>query len=159
MSRSPNTKSDFLLFLTNIEPSGLFWGVPELAQSFPGPRSASRGHQGRLRGDFSRTAPNKTLVWCTPADPADPPDPAKVVSATAARSLPSTRAGGQDDVSYNKLPQTIVRPSFTQITPGRKGIGTNQIGVRGLPEQDISSLGVMGWGGWRCEEILPSPSS
>ena len=31
------------------------------------------------------------------------------------------------------------------------------IGVRGLPERDISSLGAMGRGGWRFEEILPSP--
>ena len=31
-----------------------------------------------------------------PADPADPPDQ---VSGAAARTLPSTRAGGQDDVS------------------------------------------------------------
>ena len=37
-----------------------------------------------------------------PADPPDPPDPAEspeVVSASAAQSLPSTRAGGQDDGS------------------------------------------------------------
>ena len=31
------------------------------------------------------------------------------------------------------------------------------VGVRGLPERDISSLGAMGRGGWRFEEILPSP--
>ena len=41
------------------------------------------------------------------ADPADPPDPPDQVSLSAARSLPSTRAGGQDDVSLNKLPQII----------------------------------------------------
>ncbi len=40
-----------------------------------------------------------------PADPADPADQANQVSLSAARSLPSTRAGGQDDVSFNKLPQ------------------------------------------------------
>ena len=40
------------------------------------------------------------------ADPADPADQANQVSLSAARSLPSTRAGGQDDVSFNKLPQT-----------------------------------------------------
>ena len=39
------------------------------------------------------------------ADPADPADQANQVSLSAARSLPSTRAGGQDDVSFNKLPQ------------------------------------------------------
>ena len=41
-------------------------------------------------------------------DPPDPADPADQVSATAARNHPSTRAGGQDDVSLNKLPQMIV---------------------------------------------------
>ena len=42
------------------------------------------------------------------ADPADPADPAylpEVVAASAPQTLPSTRAGGQDDVSSNKLPQ------------------------------------------------------
>ena len=41
------------------------------------------------------------------ADLADPADQANQVSLSAARSLPSTRAGGQDDVSFNKLPQII----------------------------------------------------
>ena len=40
-------------------------------------------------------------------DPADPVDQNNQVSLSAARSLPSTRAGGQDDVSFNKLPQNI----------------------------------------------------
>ena len=40
-----------------------------------------------------------------PADPADPADPAEVVAAGVPQNLPSTRAGGQDDVSSNKLPQ------------------------------------------------------
>ena len=31
----------------------------------------------------------------------------EVVASSAAQGLPSTRAGGQDDVSYNKLPQMI----------------------------------------------------
>ena len=39
------------------------------------------------------------------ADLADPADQANQVSLSAARSLPSTRAGGQDDVSLNKLPK------------------------------------------------------
>ena len=34
-----------------------------------------------------------------PADPPDPPDPADRVSESAAGTPPSTRAGGQDDVS------------------------------------------------------------
>ena len=36
----------------------------------------------------------------SPGIAADPPDQ---VSESAAQTLPSTRAGGQDDVSYNKL--------------------------------------------------------
>ena len=34
-----------------------------------------------------------------PADPPDPPDPAEVGAASAVQTLPSTRAGGQDDGS------------------------------------------------------------
>ncbi len=42
-----------------------------------------------------------------PRIPRIPADPGKVVAASAAQTLPSTRAGGQDDVSLNKLPQII----------------------------------------------------
>ncbi len=48
----------------------------------------------------------KCMIWNSSADPPDPPDPAEVVSRSAARTPPSTRAGGQDDVSLHKLPQT-----------------------------------------------------
>ena len=41
------------------------------------------------------------------ADPPEPPDPHKVVAASAPQTPPSTHAGGQDDVSSNKLPQMI----------------------------------------------------
>ena len=41
-----------------------------------------------------------------PADPGYPADLPEVGSASAPQTLPSTRAGGQDDVSSNKLPQT-----------------------------------------------------
>ena len=37
-----------------------------------------------------------------------PIGPDKVVAASAPQTLPSTRAGGQDDVSLNKLPQIII---------------------------------------------------
>ena len=47
-----------------------------------------------------------------PADLADLADPADQGSLSAARSLPSTRAGGQDDVSFNKLPQNTRRESL-----------------------------------------------
>ena len=39
-------------------------------------------------------------------DPADPWVPDYQVSESAVGTLPSTRAGGQDDGSLNKLPQT-----------------------------------------------------
>ena len=42
-----------------------------------------------------------------PADPADPADRPEVVSSTAARSLPSTRAGGQDDCSLTNSHKKI----------------------------------------------------
>ena len=42
-----------------------------------------------------------------PADPGYPADLPEVVAASAPQTLPSTRAGGQDDVSSNKLPQII----------------------------------------------------
>ncbi len=35
-----------------------------------------------------------------PPDPPDQADQAEVVACPAGRTLPSTRAGGQDDVSY-----------------------------------------------------------
>ena len=38
----------------------------------------------------------KCVIWNSPGDPLDPPDQ---VSESAARTLPSTRAGGQDDSS------------------------------------------------------------
>ena len=51
---------------------------------------------------------NSSADLAEPADPADPADQNNQVSLSAARSLPSTRAGGQDDVSFNKLPQIRV---------------------------------------------------
>ncbi len=48
-------------------------------------------------------------IWNSSAESADLPYPAEVVSRSAARTPPSTRAGGQDDGSLNKLPQ-IRRP-------------------------------------------------
>ena len=67
------------------------------------------------------------------ADSPDPADPADQVSLSAARSLPSTRAGGQDDVSFNKLPQI-------------NNMSTIHIGVRGLPARGIFSWARWDWG-------------
>ena len=65
----------------------------------------------------------KVNSWPDPADPADPPDPADQVSLSAARSLPSTRAGGQDDVSFNKLPQ--ITREYEMISPNVKHRSTH----------------------------------
>ena len=42
---------------------------------------------------------DETTVWYNEADQADQADEPEVVAASAPRTLPSTRAGGQDDVS------------------------------------------------------------
>ena len=47
--------------------------------------------------------------------PSDPPDPAEVVSASVPQTLPSTRAGGQDDVSSNKLPQIKIAQTMCKL--------------------------------------------
>ena len=39
-------------------------------------------------------------IWNSPGMPGMPAEVAEVVAASAARTLPSTRAGGQDDGSY-----------------------------------------------------------
>ena len=62
-------------------------------------------------------------------DPADPPDPPETVSASAPQTLPSTRAGGQDDVSSNKLPQNT---HFSEIIPPIVDIQDRM----GAPESD-----------------------
>ena len=75
----------------------------------------SLGAPGSIWAPFSeqmllkyRACAQNLAFWNLPADAADAAEPAEVVSASAARDLPSTCAGGQDDVSSNKLPQIIV---------------------------------------------------
>ncbi len=78
----------------NSKFSNFHQGLPELCRTL-----------GRFRGGSELVLTVKT--WFShnlelipdPADPPDPPDPADQVSAAAARTLPNTRAGGQDDVS------------------------------------------------------------
>ena len=62
-------------------------------------------HCGLTSTAFLHQVGAKVNSSADPAYPADPADQANQVSLSAARSLPSTRAGGQDDVSFNKLPQ------------------------------------------------------
>ena len=47
-------------------------------------------------------------VWNSSPDPADPADPPDRVSSTTTWDLPSTRAGGQDDVSSKNSLKTAV---------------------------------------------------
>ena len=71
-------------------------------------------------------------IWNSSADPPESAEPADQVSSTAARTLPSTRAGGQDDVSSNKLPQIKSKWSAHPISnwPGLHGIGRNRYWVK-----------------------------
>ena len=48
------------------------------------------------------------MVWNLPADQADQADPPDQVSFATVRDLPSTRAGGQDDVNSKQTPSTHV---------------------------------------------------
>ena len=49
------------------------------------------------------------------ADQSDQPDQAEVVSCPAGRTLPSTRAGGQDDVSYTNSLKLITSSVIVYI--------------------------------------------
>ncbi len=55
--------------------------------------------QGGLKVEKVVFRVDETTVWYNEADQADQADQAEVVAASAPRTLPSTRAGGQDDVS------------------------------------------------------------
>ncbi len=64
-------------------------------------------HQSVSRAILAVKTCGKCTIWNSSADPdypVDPPDPADQVSESAARTLPSTRAGGQDDVSSKQTP-------------------------------------------------------
>ena len=57
-------------------------------------------HRSVTRVTFAVKAHRICTIWNSSADtpdPADPTDPPDEVSESAARTLPSTRAGGQDD--------------------------------------------------------------
>ena len=74
-------------------------------------KSKNTLHQSEVRAIFAVKTDIIFTIWNSSADlpdPADPADPAEVVSRSAARTPPSTRAGGQDDGSLNKLPQIII---------------------------------------------------
>ena len=57
-------------------------------------------HQSVTRVTSAVKTEGKYTIWNSSADPPDPDYPADQVSESAAGTLPSTRAGGQDDGSY-----------------------------------------------------------
>ena len=70
------------------------------------------------RAIFAVKTSGTCTIWNSSLDPADPPDPADQVSESAARTLPSTRAGGQDDGSLREFVLTHVI-----LAPGARGRG------------------------------------
>ncbi len=61
-----------------------------------------------LEGPFRKKYINSLcflMIWNLPPDPANPPDQ---VSFATVRDLPSTRAGGQDDVSSKQTPSNYI---------------------------------------------------
>ena len=82
----------------------------------------------------------KCTIWnssAVPAVPAVPADLPKAVSGPAARTPLPTRAGGQDDVSYNKLPQTasLIQSSGSSVC---SKISTQPIPLGGLKVTHLS---------------------
>ena len=78
------------------------------------------------------------------ADAAVATDATEVVSRPAARTPPSTRAGGQDDGSLNKLPQIKVGPSpltphfHRQMLTLRGAFGS---GAPAVPDREFQAQG------------------
>ena len=65
-------------------------------------------HRSDVRVTMYGRNHQKCTIWNSSAESAESPESAEsaeVVSRSAARTPPSTRAGGQDDGSLNKLPQ------------------------------------------------------
>ena len=62
----------------------------------------------------------------------------EVVSKTAARDLPSTRAGGQDDGSLKKLPQTT--PTIKKLEYLGPGLSITSILVTDIIKQHFAEI-------------------
>ena len=77
-------------------PTGPFL-VPAWARD--GNSRVQRGVRGPILTTVSAKSTILEHAWNNSPDPADPPDPPETVSSTAGRTLPTTRAGGQDDGS------------------------------------------------------------
>ena len=76
---------------------------PRASQGLPLPPEVIRGSPRRLFADRFERAPTLEHAAGSAGSAGSrriAPDPANRVSSTAARTLPSTRAGGQDDGSY-----------------------------------------------------------
>ncbi len=82
----------------------LLWGALGLPLGCLGSLWGALGQLGRLRGPHRRPMALKYRAWrqnqASGNLPADPADPGEVVARSAVRSPTSTRAGGQDDVSF-----------------------------------------------------------
>ena len=116
LARFPR-KNKLMIRIFDIPRSGRSLFPPK---AHPGPPRASSGPglgQGEIRvgpgvTDFTICCIKQWFlqIWNSPADPPDPadpldpPDPPDQVSGAAVRDLPSTRAGGQDDVSSKQTP-------------------------------------------------------
>ena len=107
LARFPR-KNEFMIRIFDIPRSGRSLFPPK---AHPGPPRASSG-PGLGQGEIW-VGPGVTefTVCCKKQwflqiwnSPPDPPDPADQVSGAAVQDLPSTRAGGQDDVSSKQTP-------------------------------------------------------
>ena len=89
-------------------PAGAFFSVGNRPNIFRTHNIAIIGGRGQQK--WSKVTEVKN--WGLGIHPSAAAAAPEWVSSSAARTLPSTRAGGQDDVSYNKLPQTKGNPEF-----------------------------------------------
>ena len=86
-----------ILLITFLRYMGLYGSQNGPTWAHMGPWAPSRKPQSQF---FDRRLQRNGGVWNLPGGPADPADPAEVVARSAVRSPTSTRARGQDDVSF-----------------------------------------------------------
>ena len=93
---------------------GPVWDALERPWAFFGSLWVALGSPVALSGKSLKIDPpgvpevDFSIEVCSWNSPPDPADPADRVSLGAIRDLPSTPAGGQDDVSSHKPPQTSI---------------------------------------------------
>ena len=124
MARFPR-KNKFMIRIFDIPRSGRSLFPPK---AHPGPPRASSGPglgQGEIWvgpgvTEFTICCKKQWFlqIWNSPPDPADPADQ---VSGAAVRDLPSTRAGGQDDVSSQTNSLKLHSPPWADRSEGKSG--------------------------------------